>query len=67
MLLLAAFIAGCGQAARQSELWQHDSFYKDWGHLAFSWGGYKSNSADLAQRSQDQGWWGIEIPYIPAQ
>ena len=54
-------------AACSDEWYKHDSIYKDWDHIKFSWWGYNSPSADDAQKSTDRGWWGEEIPYIPAE
>jgi hypothetical protein len=40
LLVLSAFAAGCGASASQSEMWKHDTMYRDWDHLRFSWGGH---------------------------
>ncbi len=60
-------LAGLALAGCSSEFYQHDTLYKNWDHLKFSWWEYKSPSADHAKKSNDQSWWGREIPYIPAQ
>ena len=64
LLLLAAamLIAGC-----TSEFYKHDSVFKTNDHVAYSWWGYKNTTARNAKKSTDQGWWGKEIPYIPAK
>lgn len=64
MLLLVAvlLIAGC-----TSEFYKHDSLFKTNSHAAYSWWGYKSTSAQDAKMSAEQGWWGKEIPYVPAK
>jgi len=62
---IALFLAGCGTSAQQSEFWKHDTVYKSWGHLGFSWFGFKNPTAETGQKSQDQGWWGIPIEYTP--
>jgi hypothetical protein len=67
LLLTALFLYGCGAGARESGFWQHDTMYKNWDHLKFSLFGYKNPSAEKAKKSQEQDWWGIEIPYIPAE
>ena len=67
LLLLGLFLVGCGSMGRQSEFWQHDSVYKNWDHMKFSLFGYKSPTAEVAKKSQEQGWWGIEIPHIPEE
>ena len=64
LLLLAAamLIAGC-----TSEFYKHDRVFATNDHVAFSWWGYKDVSAQEAKMSADQGWWGREIPYVPAK
>jgi hypothetical protein len=39
LLVLGAGLAGCGTTASQSEVWSHDTLYRDWDHMRFSWGG----------------------------
>lgn len=67
LLLLVAFIMGCGQSAVRSEFWQHNTMYSSWDHMAFSWGGYRNPTAEAGQMSAEQNWWGIEVPYVPGQ
>ncbi|MBI5578910.1 MAG: hypothetical protein HY895_07135 [Deltaproteobacteria bacterium] len=64
LLLLAAamLIAGC-----TSEFYKHDSVFKTNDHVAYSWWGYDKTSPTDAKKSAEQGWWGKEIPYIPAK
>lgn len=64
MLLLVAvmLIAGC-----TSEFYKHDSIFKTNSHWGYSWWGYKNTDAADAKKSADQGWWGKEIPYVPAK
>ncbi len=57
--LLCLFLLGCGQAARESGFYKHDTMYQDWDHLWFSWTGYKHVTAKDAQESKVDGWWGI--------
>jgi hypothetical protein len=35
--------------------------------MGFSWFGYDKVTAEDAKKSAEQGWWGKEIPYIPAK
>jgi hypothetical protein len=35
--------------------------------MFFSWGGYKNPTQADLQQSQEEGWWGEEIPYVPAE
>jgi hypothetical protein len=65
--LLALFLAGCGHSAVSSEYYQHDSMYRNWDHLKFSWFGHKNPTAEDLKKSIEQQWWGIEVPYVPGQ
>jgi hypothetical protein len=67
LLFLGVFLMGCGAAATQSEFWQHSSMYKNWDHMRYSLTGYTNPTAETGEMSQDQGWWGIDVPYIPAK
>ena len=60
LLAVIACLAGCGTAAQKSELWEHDTIYKNWDHLSFSWGGHEAVSQEEAKKSVEQGWWGKE-------
>ncbi len=62
LLIMGLLLSGCSD-----EFLAHDSVFKDWDHVKFSWGGYKNPTAEHAQMSADRGWWGEEIPYIPAE
>ena len=66
-IVITMFLYGCGAAARDSEFWQHDTIYKNWDHMKFSISGYKNPTEETGKKSLEQGWWGIEIPYIPAE
>ncbi len=66
LILMALLLTGCS-AMTQSEFLQHDTMYKNYDHMAFSWNGYSNPTAQDAQESAEQGWWGIEVPYIPGQ
>jgi hypothetical protein len=59
--LMGLFLGGCGTAAQRSEFWKHDTVYKSWDHLKYSWGGYKNPTEETLNKSQEQGWWGIPI------
>ena len=62
VLILLFVMAGCGTAARDSEWCQHDTMYKNWDHLKFSWTGYTAPTSDDVKKSADQAWWGVGIP-----
>ena len=61
VLLLGLFLAGCGGSLKESEFFEHDSHYKNFDHLLFSWFGYNAPSDEDAQNSTADDWWGIEI------
>jgi hypothetical protein len=58
LAILGLFLFGCG--AQRGPSW------KNWDHMKFSWWGYKNPTAETGKMSEEQGWWGKEIPYIPA-
>lgn len=62
LLALGLSLAGCGTAAERSEFWKHDTMYKNWDHMKFSWSGYADPTEETLKKSQEQGWWGIPIP-----
>ena len=62
LVLMVLLLAACSD-----EWYAHDSIYKDWEHIKFSWWGHNNVTAEHAQMSEDRGWWGEEIPYIPAE
>ena len=65
VLFAALFLSGCGAAARQSEFWEHDTMYKNWDHLRFSWYDYKNPTLETQKKSEEQEWWGIPIYWSP--
>ena len=67
LILFGLLICGCGASAKKSEFWQHDSVYKNWDHMKYSLWGYKHPTEETGKKSVEQGWWGIEIPYVPAE
>jgi hypothetical protein len=67
LIVIGLFLAGCGASARESGFWEHDTLYKNWDHARYSWSGYKNPTAQTGKNSSAQGWWGKEIPYVPAE
>ena len=68
LLVVSACVAGCGTAAKKSELWEHDTIYKNWDHMRFSWGGHKQVSQEEAIQSVQENWWGKETTVsVPAK
>jgi hypothetical protein len=62
LVLAGLLIAGCS-----SEFYKHDTLFATNSHAAFSWWGYDNPTMEDAQQSAEDGWWGKEIPYIPAE
>ena len=62
LLIVVVFLAGCS-----AEWYEHDTIYKNHDHMFYSMGGYKNTTPEDLQSSETQGWWGDEIPYIPAE
>jgi hypothetical protein len=67
IVLVLFFLVGCGAGARESGFWQNETVYQNWDHLWFSWYGHETPTARDARLAQEQNWWGIEVPYIPAR
>lgn len=67
LAFLAFFIIGCGQSAVRSEFYEHDTVYKNWDHMKYSWFGHRNPTPEDGIKSVEQGWWGIEVPYVPGQ
>jgi hypothetical protein len=59
LALFGLFLFGC--AAPHSPTW------KNWDHFKFSAWGWHNPTAETGKMSQEQGWWGEPIPYIPAK
>ena len=62
LLLVAFLLAGCSH-----EWYAHDTIYKNHDHMFFSWWGYKAPTQEDLKNSEAGGWWGEEVPYIPAE
>ena len=60
IVVAAGLFIGC-VAAQRSEFYQHDSMYKDWDHLKYSWGGYKHQATESIEESSDENWWGLPV------
>lgn len=66
-LIMALFTMGCGHMAKESEFYDHNAMYKNWDHMKFSMWEFKNPTADIAQVSNSEDWWGVAIPYVPAK
>lgn len=63
LVLSVILLVGCGVCVRQSELFQHDTLYKDWRHMWFSVAGYRNIDATDVRYSAEYRWWGIPKTY----
>ena len=63
LLILIAFLIGCGTAAQRAEFISHKSHYQSGKHMKFSWFGYKKPTREDLKNSALQGWWGEPINY----
>ncbi len=61
VLLAVLFLAGCGAAARESGYYDHNTLFKSWEHMKFSLCGYKQVGPNEAQKSKEEGWWGVTV------
>ena len=59
LALFGLFLFGCAE--------MHSPTWKNWDHFKFSAWGYKNPTTETGKMSQEQGWWGEPIPYIPAK
>lgn len=66
-MVLALFTVGCGHMVKESGFYEHDALYKNWDHAKFSMWEYDNPTAQIAEMSDQNGWWGIDIPYVPAK
>lgn len=67
LITAVLMLAGCSHSLTKSEFLQHDSMYKNWDHMKFSWFGYRNPTQEDTQKAAEQKWWGIDVPYVPGQ
>lgn len=66
LVIASMFLFGCA-SFKESEFWEHDTMFASGAHMSYSIWGYKNPDAKYQKLSEEQGWWGKEIPYIPAK
>ena len=66
LLLISAFLFGCA-SLKESEFWEHDSMFKSGAHMSYSLWGHKNPTPETQKKSDEEAWWGAEVPYIPAK
>ncbi len=62
LIILTILIAVCS-----SEFYKHDSVFKDWDHVQFSWWDYQNPTAEHAKMPAQRECWGEETPHVPAE
>ena len=69
LIFMVLFLASCGQSSlmSRSEFLQHDKMYKNWDHMKFSWFGPDEATSQDLEKSSEQQWWGLDVPYVPGQ
>ena len=67
LVIMGLFLASCSGSLVQSEFMEHDTMYKNWDHMKFSWFGYRNPTPEDQKKSVEQGWWGIDVPYVPGE
>ena len=67
LVMMALFLASCSGTLMQSEFMEHDTMYKNWDHMKFSWFGHTNPINEDQQKSIEQQWWGFDVPYVPGQ
>jgi hypothetical protein len=66
LLFIGMFLGGCA-SLKESGFWEHETMFASWSHYAYSVWGYKNPSEKAQKLSEEQGWWGTPVPYIPAE
>jgi hypothetical protein len=67
LVMVGLFLVGCSYTATESEFFQHKSLYKNWDHAKFSITGFRNPTPEDVNKSQEQGWWGVNVPEVPAE
>ncbi len=64
-LILGLLLSGCLAKAKESDFFKHETLFRNGDHFKFSLWGYQNPSEESYQKTQEQDWWGIPIPYRP--
>ena len=67
LIILVLFLSSCSQTFVNSEFAEHDTMYKNWDHMRFSLFGKNNPTTEDVDKAAEQGWWGIDVPYVPGQ
>ena len=66
LLMAIMFVFGCA-SLKNPDYAKRDTVYASTEHMSYSIWGYKNPDAKWQKLSDQQGWWGQEVPYIPAK
>ncbi|MHA2315110.1 MAG: hypothetical protein ACXACF_07475 [Candidatus Hermodarchaeia archaeon] len=66
LVIASMFVFGCA-SLKDPEYMKRDTIYASSAHMSYSIWGYLNPDAKWQKLSDEQEWWGIEIPYIPAR
>jgi uncharacterized protein YcfL len=66
LVVASMFLFGCA-SLKDPEYRKHNTIYASSSHMSYSIWGYKNPNAKSQALSDKEGWWGTEIPYIPAR
>ena len=63
LLLVAVLIfSGCASVST-SNFNGHDTNWASLSHMKFSLWGFKKPTEEAMKKSDEEGWWGVEVPY----
>jgi len=64
IVFMVLFLSGCA-AIKESEFYKHDTHYKTFNHMIYSWWGHENPTEETLKKSQEQGWWGMPVKPAP--
>ena len=66
LFVVIMVLSGCA-SMRESVFNGHETYYSSGSHMKFSIWGHRNPSEETMKKSDEEGWWGIEVPYAPAE
>ena len=66
LIVIAGILVLSGCASTRDTVFNgHETYYSSWSHMKFSLWGHKKPTEEKMRKSDDEGWWGIPVPYSP--
>ncbi len=65
LMFMVLFLASCGQHFSKSEFLQHDTMYKNWDHMKFSWFGRIRQPARIWKTPLNRNGGDMKCPTFP--